>query len=219
MCHLVCEAKLLPRSAAVQDAHRNNLFSWCFPAGIPAEYGGRGGANQTIVETFFAKPDVGWFHLLLVVPARSNLFATKKPAGVLLSTGRMFGFTKVLLATSLLSIPLCASAGDKLREPAKTTAALDNPHTVELQLAANKKRAPGNIEKSELLDLTPGLVPLTFPKNTDVRALILTPQLKRTPLVGWIATNLYRDPSEKGWCLEADPGQGEYVLRYRLHLK
>jgi hypothetical protein len=131
-----------------------------------------------------------------------------------------FGFAKGLVAASLLALPLCAAAGDKLREPAKTaTAPLEIPHTVELELAANRKRSTGNMEKSELLDLTPGLKPLTFPKNTDVRALILTPQLRRTPLVGWIAENLYRDPSEKGWCLEADPGQGEYVVRYRLHFK
>jgi hypothetical protein len=132
----------------------------------------------------------------------------------------MFGFASGLLAASLLALPLCASAGDKLREPAKPAAApLEIPHTVDLELAAKKKRAPGNIEKSELFDLNPGLKPLTFPKNSDVRALILTPQLRRTPLVGWIAENLYRDKDEKGWCVEADPGQGEYIVFYRLHLK
>jgi len=137
-----------------------------------------------------------------------------------LGTCRKFGVASGLLATSLLALPLCASAGDKLREPATPAAApLEIPHTVELELAAKKKRAPGNIEKSELLDLTPGLKPFTFPKNTDVRALILTPQLRRTPLVGWIAENLYRDRDEKGWCVEADPGQGEYIVFYRLHLK
>jgi hypothetical protein len=132
----------------------------------------------------------------------------------------MFGFANGLLATSLLAMSLSAAAGDKRREPAKAnTAPLEIPHTVELELAANKKRPSGNTEKSELLDLTPGLKPLTFPKNTDVRALILTPQVRRTPLVGWIAENLYRNPDEKGWCLEADPGQGEYIVRYRLHFK
>jgi hypothetical protein len=138
----------------------------------------------------------------------------------LLNTRHVVGFANCLLATSLLALPLCASAGDKFREPAKPAAApLEIPHTVELELAAKKKRAPGAIEKSELLDLTPGLKPLTFPKNTDVRALILTPQLRRTPLVGWIAENLYRGKDEKGWCVEADPGQGEYIVFYRLHLK
>ena len=133
---------------------------------------------------------------------------------------RMFGFAPGLLATGLLALPFCVSAGDKLREaPKPASAPLEIPHTVELELAAKKKRSTGNIEKSALLDLTPGLKPLTFPKNADVRALILTPQVRRTPLVGWIAENLYRDPNEKGWSLEADPGQREYVLFYRLHLK
>jgi hypothetical protein len=34
------------------------------------------------------------------------------------------------------------------------------------------------------------------------------------PLVGWIAENLYRDKKDAGWCLEADPGQSEYVVFY-----
>ena len=136
--------------------------------------------------------------------------------------GRMFGFALGLLATSLLATPLRAIAGDKTRAPANTTAApVDIPHTTNLELTAraNKKRAPGNIEKPEFLNPTPGLNPLTFPKNSDVRARILTPELRSTPLVGWIAANLYRDKDEKGWCLEADPGQGEYIVFYRLHLK
>jgi len=136
--------------------------------------------------------------------------------------GRMFGFALGLLATCLLATPLRATAGDKPRAAASTTAApVDVPHTTTLELTAraNKKRTPGNIEKPEFLDPTPGLLPLTFPKNSDVRARILTPELRRTPLVGWIAANLYRDKDEKGWCLEADPGQGEYIVFYRLHFK
>jgi hypothetical protein len=135
--------------------------------------------------------------------------------------GRVFGFALGLLATCLLATPFRATAGDKPRDAVNSTAApLEIPHTTNLELAAraNKKRA-GNIEKSEFLDLTPGLKPLTFPRNGDVRALILTPQVRRTPLVGWIAANLYRDKAEKGWCLEADPGQGEYVVFYRVNLK
>jgi hypothetical protein len=134
--------------------------------------------------------------------------------------GRMFGFA--LLAAPLLAIPLLATAGDKTRAPANPTAApLAIPHTTDLELAAraSRKRAPGNIERPDFLEPTPGLTPLTFPKNSDVRARILTPELRRTPLVGWIATNLYRDRNEKGWCLEADPGQGEYIVFYRLHWK
>ena len=134
----------------------------------------------------------------------------------------MFGFALGLLATALLTLPTRATAGDKTRAPANTTAApLDIPHTTDLELAAraNRKRAPGNIEKPEFLEPTPGLKPLTFPKNSDFRARILTPEVRRTPLVGWIAANLYRDKGEKGWCLEADPGQGEYVVSSRIQFK
>jgi hypothetical protein len=103
----------------------------------------------------------------------------------------------------------------------KNAAPLEIPHTSNLELTerANRKRAPGNLEKPEFLEPTPGLLPLPFPRNSDVRARILTPELRRTPLVGWIATNLYRNKNEKGWCLEADPGQGEYIVFYRLNFK
>lgn len=138
--------------------------------------------------------------------------------------GRMFGFALGLLALAMssLALPSLAIAGDDSRDRPSTTAApLDIPHATnnELDARAKKKRAPGNLEKSALLDLDPALTPLPFPKNSDMRARILTPELRRTPLLGWIAENLYRSRSEKGWCLEADPGQGEYVVFYRLHLK
>jgi len=141
--------------------------------------------------------------------------------------GRMFGFALRLMApwlwaTGFLAVASLATAGDDTARRANTTAApLDIPHTTnnELDARAKRKRAPGNIEKTALLDLDPALTPLPFPKNSDMRARILTPELRRTPLLGWIAENLYRSKSEKGWCLEADPGQGEYVVFYRLHLK
>jgi hypothetical protein len=136
--------------------------------------------------------------------------------------GRMFGFALPMLAACLLAAPLRANAGDKPRAAPNTTAAPhDIPHTTNLELTAraNKKRTPGNIEKPDFLTPSPGLNPLTFPKYSDGRARLLTPELRNTALVGWIAATLYRDKDEKGWCLEADPGQGEYVVLYRLHLK
>ncbi|HEY6124218.1 MAG TPA: hypothetical protein VIV63_06180 [Steroidobacteraceae bacterium] len=136
--------------------------------------------------------------------------------------GRKFGFALGLLAPCLLAVPCIATAGDDAaRQSNKTAAPLEIPHTTnnELDARAKKKRAPGNLEKTALLDLDPALTPLPFPKNSDMRARLLTPELRRTPLLGWIAENLYRSKSEKGWCLEADPGQGEYVVFYRLHLK
>ena len=109
-------------------------------------------------------------------------------------------------------------------EPASSlasTAAFMNPHTLNLELdfrAQRRGRLDRNDESSTLLDLSPRLQPLNWPRNSDMRARLLTPQLKRAPLVGWIAENLYRSRSENGWCLEADPGDGEYLVLYRVHL-
>ncbi len=129
---------------------------------------------------------------------------------------RVCGFALCLMASAQL-----ASAGDDAREHrAPPSAPMEIPHTtrVELDAKSTKKREP-NIEKSALLISSRGLSPLPFPKNTDVRARILTPELRNTPLVGWIAENLYRDKKDAGWCLEADPGQSEYVVFYRWNLK
>jgi hypothetical protein len=38
-------------------------------------------------------------------------------------------------------------------------------------------------------------------------------------VVGWVAANLYRSRKENGWCLEVDPGEGEYLVFYRLNVK
>lgn len=130
--------------------------------------------------------------------------------------GRMFG-----LALGVLVCPLTMAADDMQRRLAATAAPLEIPHTARLELDARsaKKRAPRNLESPLFLDLTPGLRPLPFPKNSDMRARLLTPELRRTPVVGWIAANLYRDKKDSGWCLELDPGEGEYVVFYRVHLK
>lgn len=128
----------------------------------------------------------------------------------------MFGFALCLLAMAGL-----ANAGDEARDRRTLPLApMEIPHAtkVELDAKAAKKRVP-NIEKPQFLSPSLGLSPLPFPKNTDVRARILTPELRRTPLVGWIAENLYRDKKDGGWCLEADPGQSEYVVFYRWNLK
>jgi hypothetical protein len=127
----------------------------------------------------------------------------------------------VTLALALaVAISPLAAAG----EPASSlaaTAAMVNPHTLNLELdhrAQRRARGNGNHESSDFLDLSPGLRPLNWPRNSDMRARLLTPQLKRAPLVGWIAENLYRSRHENGWCLEVDPGEGEYLVLYRLHL-
>jgi len=123
------------------------------------------------------------------------------------------------LALTLLA-PLSRAGDDPLDRPARTSAPLEIPHATEVALAekARKRdRRRDNIENYDFLVLTPGLKPLTWPKNTDMRARIVTPELKSTPLVGWIAENLYRSKTDTGWCLEVDPGEGEYVVFYRYH--
>ena len=96
--------------------------------------------------------------------------------------GRMFGFALGLLATCLLAAPLRATAGDKPRAAANTTAApLDIPHTTNLELTAraNKKRAPGNIEKPEFLDLDSGLECPDLPE--EQRRARATPDTRTAP--------------------------------------
>ena len=127
-----------------------------------------------------------------------------------------FGFALFVLA---LCSPVFAGDGTQAKSIA-ASAPLEIPHvaTLALDARAAKRRSP-NIERSQLLDPTPGLTPMPFPRNSDVRARILTPELRRTPVVGWIAANLYRDKKENGWCLEVDPGEGEYVVFYRVNLR
>ena len=128
----------------------------------------------------------------------------------------MFGFALCLMAAAQV-----VRAGDDTRVThAPPAAPMEIPHTtkVDLDAKAARKRAP-IIEKSLLLNSSRGLSPLPFPRNTDVRARILTTEVRNTPLVGWIAENLYRDKKDAGWCLEADPGQSEYVVFYRWNLK
>ncbi len=131
---------------------------------------------------------------------------------------RFFGFALCLLGVSSL-----AFAGDDRNErPLAAIAPMQIPHAQDLELAykaRRRDRKPGNIESTQILDLTPGLTPLTWPRNSDIRARLLTPELRRTPVVGWLAENLYRSKKDNGWCLEVDPGEGEYIVFYRLHLK
>jgi len=130
---------------------------------------------------------------------------------------RLFGFALCALALAPL-----AAAGDSIDRPSRTAAPLEIPHATNLDLdfkARKRNRRPDNIERSQLLGSTPGLAPLVWPRNGDVRARLVTPELRRTPVVGWIASNLYRSRKDTGWCLEVDPGDGEYVVFYRVNLK
>jgi hypothetical protein len=118
--------------------------------------------------------------------------------------------------------PFARAGDDALERPIAAAAPLEIPHTLNLLLAEKSRkrnRKPGNVESHEFLALTPGLRPVVWPKDSDIRARILTPELKSTPVVGWIAENLYRSKKDNGWCLEVDPGEGEYVVFYRFHPK
>lgn len=128
-------------------------------------------------------------------------------------------YRRVALLVSLALSPF-AAAGESLSS-FSASAHMVNPHTLNLELdyqARRRSRSDGNYEPSTLLDPTPGLQPLRWPRDSDLRARLLTPELKRTPVVGWIAENLYRSKRENGWCLEVDPGEGEYLVFYRRHL-
>jgi hypothetical protein len=65
-------------------------------------------------------------------------------------------------------------------------------------LARKRHRKPNNIESNSFLDLTPGLNPVVWPKNTEPRISIAADS--GAPLFSWLAENLYR--GENGWSLE-----------------
>jgi hypothetical protein len=130
--------------------------------------------------------------------------------------GRIFGF-----AIAVLAFATPGMGGDDARKLLTASAApLEIPHTSKVEFAdrAARRRAPARFETSQLLEVTPGLAPLPFPRNSDIRARLLTPELRRTPVLGWVAANLYRNKKDNGWCLELDPGEGEYLVFYRVHL-
>jgi len=131
---------------------------------------------------------------------------------------RFIGFALCVLGVG----PLACAGDDHAARSFAALAPMQTPHGEDLELtylAHRRDRRHETIESHGFLELTPGLSPLTWPKNNDVRARLLTPELRRTPVVGWIAENLYRSKKDNGWCLEVDPGEGEYAVFYRVHLK
>lgn len=129
----------------------------------------------------------------------------------------------VIAALALVAVVPFARAGDDaLERPINSAAPLEIPHTLNLVLAEKarkRNRRPDNVENYDFLDLKAGLTPVTWPRYSDVRARLLTTELRRTPLVGWLTENLYRSKKDDGWCVEADPGEGEYMVFYRFHPK
>ena len=131
--------------------------------------------------------------------------------------GRLSGFALCLLALA----PRARANDDPLSRPLLVASPLAIEHVTDNELDRSARHEnSGRASADTSFDaLMLGLTPLTWPKSTDMRARLLTPELRRTPLVGWIAENLYRSKRDNGWCLEVDPGQGEYVVFYRLHLR
>lgn len=135
---------------------------------------------------------------------------------------RRFARKWAIAFCALAVMPLARAGDDVLERPYKTAAPLEIPHSLNVVLAEmsrKRNRKPDNIESHAFLDLNPGLAPLVWPRYSDMRTRLVTPEVKRTPVFGWIAENLYRSKDETGWCLELDPGDGEYVVFYRFHPK
>ena len=135
----------------------------------------------------------------------------------------MFGFVLVCCALLLAAAPLASAGDDALERPITTAAPLDIPHTTdELDARAAGEEARSQAKQHRESSVPrPGARPqaaVVWPKKSDVRARLVTPELRKTPVVGWIAENLYRSKKDNGWCLEVDPGEGEYVVFYRLNL-
>ena len=131
------------------------------------------------------------------------------------TTDRMFAAALVLVALTPL-----ARAGDSIQSPTANLAPLEIPHATNILLdeqARRARRKSDNVEQTDFLMLTPGLRPVTWPKNSDMRARLLTTQVATTPVVGWLAENLYRSKNDNGWCVEVDPGNSKYVVFYRFH--
>ncbi len=131
------------------------------------------------------------------------------------TTDRMFAAALVIAAMTSF-----ARAGDSTSASPTLQAPMEIPHTTNVLLdeaARRARRRTDNTEKIDFLMLTPGLRPITWPKNNDVRQRLLTTQVGTTPVVSWLAENLYRSKNDNGWCLEVDPGHSEYVVFYRFH--
>src|SRR6476646_4201724 len=131
------------------------------------------------------------------------------------TTDHLFAAALVLVAMTPL-----ARAGDSPESSPASRAPLEIPHTTNVLLDEQARRArhkSDNVESADFLMLTPGLRPVTWPKNSDMRARLLTTQVGTTPVVGWLAENLYRSKNDNGWCLEVDPGDSKYVVFYRFH--
>ena len=90
--------------------------------------------------------------------------------------------TPVGMALCVLAVmPLARAGDDALARPSTRPrrSKFRTPLNLVLtEMARKRNRKPDNIESHSFLDLTPGLNPLIWPKNSDVRARIVTPEIK-----------------------------------------
>jgi hypothetical protein len=141
----------------------------------------------------------------------------------MIRVGRMIG---VIVALSLTGKVVVAD--ERLASLAPPSLSpVQTEHTFNRDLRPRKKHkkvAPPSVVKAELpadtfaLPATT-LAPIRWPKDSDIRHRIMTEEVRATPVLGWIAANLWRSKRENGWCLEVDPGDGEYRVLYRKHMK
>jgi hypothetical protein len=143
----------------------------------------------------------------------------------MIRTRRMIGLSVGLLVASLGS----AVADERMAALAPPSLnPVQTEHTfnrdVRPRKQARKPAAPAANTQGSSLDqptVRPpvALAPIKWPKDSDIRHRIVTEEVRATPVFGWIAANLWRSRKENGWCLEVDPGDGEYMVLYRKHMR
>jgi hypothetical protein len=139
----------------------------------------------------------------------------------MVQSGHVFD-RRVAAALAMMALmPLARAHDGPAPRPVTVSAPLEIPHVVNRTLTEKAHKAQDKSVATASYDfslLNYNLQPLQWPSNSDaLRASLLTPQLKSTPVVGWLAENLYRDKADNGWCVQLDGG--EYVVLYRYHPK
>jgi hypothetical protein len=146
--------------------------------------------------------------------------------GSMIRAGRMIGVIVGLLVASLGS----AVADERMAALAPPSLnPVQTEHTFNRDLRprrqAKKSAAPApatdtreNPRDQPTVRPPVALAPIKWPKDSDIRHRIVTEEVRATPVFGWIAANLWRSKKENGWCLEVDPGDGEYMVLYRKHM-
>ena len=183
-------------------------------------------ANQTIFPTCFAKASaLGGFPIASAARRAPNLIATIKPTRSFDDPQGRHVRVRAWPAGDLPAahaVRACRRRrGSNVRH--STAAPLEIPHTTNLELDAKaRKRSarPATSRSPQFLDLDAGPHAADLPE--EQRRARAHPHARSCAARRWSAGSprtSIASKKENGWCLEADPGQGEYVVFYRLHLK